>query len=88
MSSFDAAREWDFSNVPVSIALAKGDGVVQEEAHYVDVADVENVPGDLGIFEKHLTTGIGCMVIGVFFGTEELPDHPRLYVKVTLISPW
>ncbi len=58
-----------------SIALAKGDGVAQGDAHYVYVADVESLPGDLGVFEKHLTTGIGRMIIGVFFGTEELPDH-------------
>lgn len=67
----DAARQI----AEESIALVKGDGVIQGEGHYVYVADVANVPGDLGVFEKHLTTGIGRMVIGVFFGTEELPEH-------------
>lgn len=67
----DAARQI----AEESITLVKGDGVIQGEGHYVYVADVANVPGNLSVFEKHLTTGIGRMVIGVFFATEELPDH-------------
>lgn len=64
-----------------SITRVKGDPVVQGNAFYVHVADLENVSGDLKIFEKHLTTGIGRMVIGVYFkqrafsGKTGLPDH-------------
>lgn len=64
-----------------SITRVKGDPVVPGNAFYVHVADVENVSGDLTVFEKHLTTGLGRMVIGVYFkqrafsGKTGLPDH-------------
>lgn len=64
-----------------SIALAKGDGVAEPNAFLVKVVDTDSVPGDTSVFEKHLSTGIGRMVIAVFFrpraygSRTALPDH-------------
>lgn len=64
-----------------SIAVARGEGAVPGNVYYVKVADTDTVSGDTSVFEKHLSTGIGRMVIGVYFrprafqAKKGLPDH-------------
>jgi hypothetical protein len=64
----------------------KGDCVVEGDCFYVHVADPRKVKGDVSFFEKHLQTGIGRMVIGVFWspqafsGETKIPDH--LYERI------
>jgi len=73
-----------------SIAVERGEGVAAGSVFYVKVVDTESVPGDTTIFEKHLTTGIGRMVIGVFFRPRaygrraSLPDHMVKRIQASL----
>jgi beta-glucosidase-like glycosyl hydrolase len=69
-----------------TITQVKGDCVVEGDCFYVHVADPRKVKGDVSFFEKHLQTGIGRMVIGVFWspqafsGETKIPDH--LYERI------
>jgi beta-glucosidase-like glycosyl hydrolase len=86
----EAHREAARKIAEASIAHAKGDPVVPGNCFYVHVADPENVPGDLKVFEKHLSTGIGRMVVGIFFrqrafsGKTGLPDALVRRVQASL----
>lgn len=61
-----------------SITQVRGECVAEPTCFYVHVSDPKSMPGDVGLFEKHLQTGIGRMVIGVFWKPRAFAGETKL----------